>query len=84
MSTAYEMGWAQLSNGALLQAAETQFDVFITADQNLRHQQKITGNRPAILVLPTTSWPKISGHQGLIAATVDKLCAGDMVEMKFP
>lgn len=59
ISTAYEMGWAKLSNGDLLAAAEKSFDAFITTDQNLRYQQNLTGRRLAILVLPTTSWPEI-------------------------
>jgi hypothetical protein len=36
VSTAYEMGWTALDNGALLQVAETQFDALITTDKNLR------------------------------------------------
>lgn len=36
VSTAYEMGWSALSNGDLLDAAEAQFDAFVTTDQNLR------------------------------------------------
>src|SRR5438552_17848485 len=52
VSTAHEMGWAALDNGALLDAAEAAFDAFITTDRNLRHQQNLTGRRLAILVLP--------------------------------
>ncbi len=59
IATAYEMGWAKLSNGDLLAAAEKAFAVFITTDQNLRYQQNLGGRRLAILVLPTTSWPEI-------------------------
>jgi len=59
VSTAYEMDWTELDNGALLKAAETDFEALITTDQNLRYQQNVTGQRLAILVLPTTSWPKI-------------------------
>lgn len=59
VSTAYEMGWSTLDNGALLTEAETaQFDIFITTDQNLRYQQNVQGRRVAILVLPTTRWHK--------------------------
>ena len=36
--TAQEMGWGQLKNGALLSEAESNFDVFITKDQNLKYQ----------------------------------------------
>ena len=34
ISTAPEMGWAGIKNGALLRLAGTAFEVFITADQN--------------------------------------------------
>ncbi len=49
------MGWAELDNGALLKAAETDFDLLVTTDQNLHYQQNLDGRRIAILVLPTTS-----------------------------
>jgi hypothetical protein len=82
--TAYEMSWTQLSNGMLLSAAEAEFDALVTTDQNLRHQQDLSRKGLAILILPTTSWPKIRPHQALVAAAVDKLQPGDVVELKFP
>ena len=84
IQTAYEMSWTQLSNGALLRAAEVQFDALVTTDKNIRYQQNLSGNRLAILILPTTSWPKIRPHQALVAAAVDNLRPGDVVELKFP
>ena len=34
-----ELGWEELKNGDLLKAAESQgFDLFVTADKNLRYQ----------------------------------------------
>ena len=83
VSTAYEMGWAQLENGDLLQAAEAAFDAFITTDQNLRYQQNLTGRRLAILVLPTTSWPMIRLHLPKVALAVNALRPGDFVELNF-
>lgn len=83
VSTAYEMGWTELDNGALLKAAETDFEALITTDQNLRYQQNLTGQRLAILVLPTTSWPKIRAHEGEVVAAVNALSAGDVVELSF-
>ena len=83
VSTAYEMGWTDLSNGALLQAAEGEFDILITTDKNLRYQQNLSGRQLAILVLPTTSWPKIRAHAGQVTAAVDSLAAGDLVELAF-
>ena len=83
ISTAYEMGWAKLSNGDLLAAAEKSFDAFITTDQNLRYQQNLTGRRLAILVLPTTSWPEIQKHTSKISDTVNALKPGDFIELSF-
>ncbi|MEA2977619.1 MAG: hypothetical protein QOF19_3139 [Alphaproteobacteria bacterium] len=83
VSTAYEMTWTELNNGALLAAAETRFDALITTDRNLRHQQNLSGRRLAILVLPTTSWPKIRDHEAQVVAAVNALRAGDVVELKF-
>jgi hypothetical protein len=81
--TAYELGWAKLANGALLSVAEAEFDALITTDQSLRYQQNLVGRRLAILVLPTTSWPRIQAHVERIVSAVDALNPGDIVELKF-
>lgn len=41
VSTVPEMGWAGKKNGELLKEAQGQFDVFVTVDQNLQHQQNL-------------------------------------------
>jgi hypothetical protein len=84
VATAYEMGWAELNNGALFTAAEAAFDIFVTTDRNLRYQQNLGGRQLAILILPTNSWPKIRAHQDQVVAAVDKLRPGDVVELTFP
>ena len=83
VSTAYEKGWDRLENGDLLNAAEAAFDALITTDQNLRYQQNLAGRRLAILVLPTTSWPKIQAHITKVTAAIDALRPGDFVELQF-
>ena len=60
ISTVQEMGWAGIQNGELLRRAEELFDVFITADQNLRYQQQLTGRKLAILVLPSNQVPVVA------------------------
>src|SRR3954454_21695090 len=40
--TVQEMGWSGIKNGDLLRLVVTEFDVFITSDKNLRHQQNLT------------------------------------------
>jgi hypothetical protein len=83
VATAYEMGWAGLANGALLQAAEQAFDAFVSTDQSLRYQQNLAGRRLAILILPTTSWPRVREHVDAVASAVDGLQPGDYRELAF-
>jgi hypothetical protein len=39
--TAFEMGWAGLSNGALLAQASKEFGAFLTVDQNVQFQRNL-------------------------------------------
>ena len=45
------MGWDRIVNGKLLSLAETQFDVFLTVDQNIPDQQSMQGRAIAVIVL---------------------------------
>ncbi|MGH9942455.1 MAG: hypothetical protein ACRD9R_08880 [Pyrinomonadaceae bacterium] len=49
--TVPEVGWASTKNGALLRLAEQEFDVLLTNDQNLEHQQKLNKFDLAFVVL---------------------------------
>jgi hypothetical protein len=84
VATAFEMGWAEFSNGKLLFEADTQFDVLVTTDQNLRYQQNLANRRLAILVLPFASWPKLEKHKSKIVAAIEALQAGDYLELTLP
>lgn len=81
--TAFEMGWAELSNGDLLSAAEASFDLLITTDQNLRYQQNLSGRRLAILVLSTTSWPVIQQHRQEVSDAVAAIRPSEFRELVF-
>jgi hypothetical protein len=83
VATAHEMGWSTLDNGELLSAAEIEFDVIVTTDQNIRHQHNLIEHRLAILVLPTTNWRLIRAHQDKVLAEINRLPAGGLVEIKF-
>lgn len=49
------MGWSGKENGELLSLMEKEnFDVFITADKNLRYQQNLSGSRVAVFLLNVT------------------------------
>jgi hypothetical protein len=82
ITTAYELGWATLSNGALLEAAERAgFEVLITTDQNLRYQQNLTGRRITLVVLQSTSWPRIRTQVAAIQAVLDTIAPGSYHEI---
>jgi hypothetical protein len=83
VSTAYEMGWSEIDNGRLLSAAELEFDAMITTDQSIRYQQNFAGRRLGIIVLPTTNWRTIQGHQREILSAINNLHPGEVVELKF-
>lgn len=66
------MGWAELTNGDLLAAAEAAgFEVMITADQNLRYQQNLAMRRIALVVLPTNNWSVLRENARLINQAVE-------------
>ncbi len=84
VKTAHEMGWSGLDNGDLLNVAETSFDLIVTTDQNLRYQQNLKGRKIAILVLPTTNWPRIERHKDIVVAAVNSTLPAGYVELQIP
>ena len=53
--TVIEMGWGGIKNGALLERAVANFDVFVTGDQNLEYQQNLSSLIIPIIVLVSQS-----------------------------
>lgn len=51
--TLKDAGWEGLKNGVLLKAANGKFDVLVTADKNMHHQQNFVGLDISVLVFPT-------------------------------
>src|SRR5258706_5238752 len=54
-SSVQKMGWSGLKNGALLEKAENEFDVFLTGDRNLTFQQALSRYDLAVIVLHAES-----------------------------
>ena len=55
VKTVAEVGWAGVKNGALLKLAAQQFDVFLTVDRNLEHQQNFSDVAIAVIVVHVRS-----------------------------
>ena len=74
-------GWAGIKNGDLLHFAESRFDLFITADKNLRYQQNLEGRKLAILELSTNDWISIQENFALILAALGSVKPGDYLTL---
>ena len=83
VETVFELGWSNVENGALLALAEDSFDLFITTDQQLRYQQNLAGRKLSVLVLMTTSWPRIRVHAQRVVAAVEQMTPGEYREISF-
>ena len=81
--TVQEAGWSGKENGELLAVAETEFDVLVTVDTNLRYQQNLTGRRIAIVVLQSSSnrLEHLRQHFPAVVLAVEKIKPGEIVQV---
>ena len=66
------MGWASKKNGQLLALAQVDFDVFLTSDRNLSHQQNLSTFDIAVVVLVAPS-NRIDDLRPLVPRILDVL-----------
>jgi predicted nuclease of predicted toxin-antitoxin system len=70
-------GWSGRSDADVLQSAEKEnYDVFITTDKNIVHQQNLKKLKIQVYTLPTTSWPKLKGQAEKIVSEIRNLVPG--------
>ena len=80
VETAAERGWSRLRNGELLQRATAAgYDVFVTTDQGLQHQQKLSRLPFGIVVLTSTSWPRVQKKTDAILEAVRTATPGEAI-----
>ncbi len=85
VQTAYDMGWDAISNGRLLSAAEVAgFAVMVTSDQNIAHQQNLSGRRIALVVLTTNHWLTVKSRAAAVLEACDKAGEGSYTVVQFP
>ena len=81
VQTVPEAGWKSIKNGRLLSLVAGKFDVFLTIDQNLRHQQNLAGLPFAILIVAVPD-NRLESYLPLFAqlrAAIDNLKPGSVV-----
>jgi hypothetical protein len=78
-------GWDTLSNGDLLKAAEEAgFDVLLTTDTSLPHQQNLGGRKLAIVILSKNRWSLVRPKMQEIAKAVEAARPGTCTIVDIP
>jgi predicted nuclease of predicted toxin-antitoxin system len=74
VDTVQDIGMAgRMDQEVLRRAEEGGYDVFITTDKNIRHQQNMSHVRIPIYELPTTSWLKLKANLKELIAEIEAL-----------
>ena len=82
---AVERGWETLDNGALLDAAEAEgFEIFVTADKNIRYQQNWSARKIAVVILGNAQWPVLRRHVSKVVAAIKAATPGSCAEVEIP
>ena len=77
-----ERGWELLDNGELIRKAEEDgYEVIVTTDQNIRHQQNLGRIRLGIVVLLATAWPRVQRRTAEIRAAIEEVESGEFREV---
>ena len=76
-----EMGWSGIKNGELLKLVVAEFDVFITSDKTLRHQQNLTTLAISIILLPSNQVPVIKAMLPNIDQALSTITQQQFVEL---
>ncbi len=81
--TVVEAGWAGLKSGALLRAADGAFEVLLTVDQGLQHQQNLTGLRigVVIMVAPSNDIADLHPLLPLVVAVLGQIQPGQVIRV---
>ena len=84
VATVQELGLTGTANGTLLARLEGNYDVFVTADKNLRYQQNLAGRSLAIVELPTNRFPVLKTMVAEIASAVSSATPGSYTQVAQP
>ncbi|HET6764315.1 MAG TPA: DUF5615 family PIN-like protein [Longimicrobiaceae bacterium] len=83
VQTVADAGWAGTRNGALLRLAESAFDVFVTADRNLEHQQTLAKLDLGVVLIAagSTKLGDLRPLAGEIASAITSVAPGHLVRV---
>lgn len=85
VDTLAEKGWSEKGNGELLDLAERDgYEVLVTTDQSLPHQQNLARWRVGLVVLLSTDWSQVRRRTEEIAKAIEAVRPGHAVEVPIP
>ena len=74
-----------LENGELIRRAEEDgYEVIVTTDQSMRHEQNLAGRKLAIVILRATAWPRVRHRTAEIRAAIKEVSSGELREVPIP
>ena len=81
VTTVTERGWNGKRNGDLLQAAQEEFDVFVTMDKGIAHQQNLSSLALGIVVLraPSNRYQDTEPLMPEVVTALKTLRSGELV-----
>jgi hypothetical protein len=80
--TVQEAKLAGMKNRRLLQTIDGMFDVFITADKNLKHQQNLKSRKIAIIEIHNNKLSEVKRIEKQIIEVLLEIKANDYIEVK--
>ena len=82
VDTLWEKGWSEKGNGELLDLAERDgYEILVTTDQSLPHQQNLARRRVGVVVLLSTDWSRVRLCAEQIGRAVGAVRPGQAVEV---
>jgi hypothetical protein len=83
-ATAQQKGWGGKKNGDLLRLAEKEFDLFVTADQNIRYQQNLRERTIAIIELSTNDYRRLKSFVPLLLTEIASIKPAEYRRVEIP
>lgn len=83
VTTVPQRGWASITNGRLIALAEAEYDVFITVDKGIQHQQRLASVRLGFIVLraPSNRLPDLLPLVSQVLEALTTINAGDVIQI---
>ena len=84
VTTVMEQGWGGVKNGRLMALIDGSYDVFVTADKNLRYQQNLVGREISIIEVPFNDSAKLLPLAPEILLAIEQSMPGSNIEIEPP